>query len=115
MARRYEDVAVELSDVLQPYGKQEPYEEEEWTEEEAQDLQYDPMYTDQPEMEDYSEEEEEADFESRFHIAMGAFDLISILVGVAVILLLVAMLVLLFQWLKADILNSALLVQSGLQ
>ena len=51
----------------------------------------------------------------RFKVAMGVFDTVSILVGIGVILLLVAMLVSLVSWLRSDILHSALLLQSGLQ
>ena len=46
--------------------------------------------------EEYSEAHEAADSETRFHIAMGLFDLISICVGIVVILVLVGMLVTLF-------------------
>ena len=51
----------------------------------------------------------------RFKVALGVFDSVSILVGIGVILLLVAMLVSLVSWLRSDILHSALLLQSGLQ
>jgi len=53
--------------------------------------------------------------ETRFRVAMGIFDISSILVGIVVILGLVAMLVALLQWLNNDILHSALLITSGLQ
>ena len=46
---------------------------------------------------------------------MGMLDLISILVGIVVILVLVAMLVSLAHWLQNDILHSALFMQSGLK
>lgn len=65
--------------------------------------------------EEYSEEHEAVDSETRFHIAMGVFDLISIIIGIVVILVLVGMLVTLFNWLRTDILHSALFLQSGLQ
>ena len=65
--------------------------------------------------EEYSEEHEAADSETRFRIAMGVFDLISILIGIVVILVLVGMLVTLLNWLRTDILHSALFLQSGLQ
>ena len=64
---------------------------------------------------EYSEAHEAADSETRFHVAMGLFDLISILVGIVVILVLVGMLATLVNWLRTDILHSALLLQSGLQ
>ena len=50
-----------------------------------------------------------------FRLAMGVFDMISILIGAVVILVLVALLVTLVNWLRTDILHSALLLQSGLQ
>ena len=112
--------AMELGEVLEPYDGQ-PWADETPGEE--------AFYEDQPQEDDleayvegesdfyseeYSEEHELADQESRFHIAMGMFDLISIIIGVAVILVLASMLITLFNWLKNDILHSALLLQSGL-
>ena len=111
--------AVELNQVL------EPYEEQQWADEDAGDEAF---YQEQPEEypdaylegyqdfygEEYSEEHEAADTEGRFRIAMGMFDLISIMIGVVVILVLVGMLITLFNWLRNDILHSALLLQSGL-
>ena len=113
--RRYEEEeAVELEQMLQPYDQ--PAQEEYWQQEMDDDAaQYAEMYTDQSYMEEYSEEHEAADLESRVHIAMGVLDLISILIGIVVILGLVAMLAALFSWLRNDILHSALLMQSGLQ
>ncbi len=65
---------------------------------------------------DYHEAMDEAMNQAgRFRVAMGVFDTVSILVGIGVILLLVAMLVSLIGWLRSDILHSALLLQSGLQ
>ena len=115
--------AVELGEVLEPYNQQE------WTDEEYQqeyDDRYQQLYQDEyPEAyaegyeeyydEEYSEEHEAADKETRFRIAMGVFDLVSIGVGIVVILVLSGMLIALFNWLKTDILHSALLLQSGLQ
>ena len=46
---------------------------------------------------------------------MGVFDTVSILVGVLVVLILVAMLISLVNWLRSDIMHSMLLLQSGLQ
>ena len=112
--------AMELGEVLEPYDGQ-PWADETPVEE--------AFYEDQPQEDDleayvegesdfygeeYSEEHVLADQESRFHIAMGMFDLISIIIGVAVILVLASMLITLFNWLKNDILHSALLLQSGL-
>ncbi len=112
--RGYEE-EIELSDVLQPYEQPKVYADEEWLEGELQEPVYDPMYMDPMDLEDYSEEHEAVDYDTRFHIAMGMFDLISILVGIAVILALVAMFAALFQWLQNDLMNSALLMQSGLK
>ena len=68
-----------------------------------------PMYEEDP------DQQEEEDSEGHFRIAMGVFDMISILIGAVVILVLVALLVTLVNWLRTDILHSALLLQSGLQ
>ena len=104
--RQYEEMeeSVELEQVLQP--------DQQWAEETWQD---DPAAYEPYVQEEYSAYQEEADSESRFRIAMGVFDLVSILIGIGVILLLVALLFILFQWLRNDILHSALLIQSGLQ
>ena len=113
--RRYVEEDVQLEDMLQPY-EEGPAEESFWQEKFApEETQYDQMYVDQPYLEEYSDEREEADLESRVHIAMGVLDLISIVIGIAVILVLVAMFVSLFSWLRNDILNSAVLMQSGLK
>lgn len=113
--RRYVEEDIQLEDVLQPY-EEVPAEEDYWQEETpAEETQYAQMYIEQPYLEEYSDEHEEADLESRVHIAMGVLDLIGIVVGIAVILVLVAMFVSLFSWLRNDILNSAVLMQSGLK
>lgn len=109
--------ALELDEVL------EPYEELQWADEngyaepndgqdDSQEYQngYEEFYGDE-----YSEEHELADSEGRFRIAVGMFDLISIIVGIVVVLVLVSMLITLFNWLRNDILHSALLLQSGLR
>ena len=120
-SRQYEnDEAIELGQVL------EPYEEQQWAEQpvdgeetyDAQQDEYPEAYLDGYQDfygEEYSEEHELADTEGRFHFAVGLFDLISILIGVVVILVLVSLLMTLFNWLRNDILHSALLLQSGLQ
>lgn len=114
--RRYEpqEDAVELGDVLEPYEPQETYDEPYPAQDEA--------YYDEPYLEDgaeyideYSDEHEAIDIEGRFKVAMGVFDTVSILVGILVILALVAILMTLINWLRTDILHSALLLQSGLQ
>lgn len=121
-SKQYEnEEAVELQQVLEPYTNQH------WSDEAADQ---DDQYAQNPEEnypdaylegyedfygEDYSEAHEAADTETRFRIAIGLFDLISMIVGIIVVLLLVGLIVTLFNWLKNDILHSALLLQSGLQ
>lgn len=111
--RRYEEEAVALDEVLEPYEQQPYYTDEEMEPVYYEEEQQEPFY--ESYSDEYSEEHEMADMESRFRLAVGMLDLISILVGIVVILVLVAMLVNLFQWLQDDILHSALLMQSGLQ
>lgn len=113
--RRYEEPEneVQLNEVLEPYGS-EPVWEAPPAYPPQEENPYD-AYDPDAYVEEYSDEHEEADHEGRFRIAMGMFNLISILVGIVVILMLVAVLVTLFNWLRSDILHSALLLQSGLQ
>ena len=124
-SRSYEnEETVELDEVLEPYRQEQEYQ---WAEaENAEDHLYaeaspaadDEMWQTEYEdyySEEYSEEHEMADDESRFRIAMGMFDLISIVIGIVVILVLASMLITLLNWLRNDILHSALLLQSGLQ
>ncbi len=99
------DEPMELNDVLEPFDAGEA----DGGYGEAPD---DGLYD---EYDDYSDEHEAMDISSRFQVAMGVFDTISILIGVLVVLVLVAMLVSLFNWLRADILHSMVLLQSGLQ
>lgn len=139
--REDEEQELRLDDVLEPYEQEEPeeigfspYDEAQPPYEQtqpaydgnqpsydAQDPPYDerqPDYGDpyDEEYSDYHEAMDEAMNEAgRFRVAMGVFDTVSILVGIGVILLLVAMLVSLVGWLRSDILHSALLLQSGLQ
>lgn len=112
--RRYEEPEMRLNDVLEPDEK-----EAAWNGEAPyapSDEQYDAAgYDPDAYVEEYSDEQEALDHEGRFRIAMGMFNLVSMLVGVVVILVLVAVLMTLFQWLRTDILHSALLLQSGLQ
>ncbi len=111
-SKAYEtEETVELGEVLEPYQQPETiYQDPQEEYPEAYLEGYEDFYGDE-----YSEEHEAVDNETRFHIAMGAFDLISICIGIVVILLLVSMLITLFNWLRNDILHSALLLQSGLQ
>ena len=119
-SRQYEsEEALQLGEVL------EPYDDQQWSDENAypqetyvQQDQYPEAYMEGYEEfygDEYSEEHEAADMESRFRIAIGVFDLISIIIGIVVILLLVGMFVTLLDWLQNDILHSSLLLQSGLQ
>ena len=115
---RYEeaDEAMELGDVLESYEEHSGWTQEGYA---PAEVEYEDPYmqgfSDGYYGEEYSEEHEAVDHESRFRIAMGAFDLVSIFVGIIVILLLVAMLITLFNWLRSDISHSMLLMQSGLQ
>ena len=72
-------------------------------------------YTNDGFQEEYSDENEELDDLHRFHVAMNVFDLISVLAGLAVILVLVAILVSLLTWLQSDITQSFTLLTSQLQ
>lgn len=119
-SRQYEnEEAIELGEVLEPYANEQWSDGNAYAQEEyVQQDEYPEAYLDGYEEfygDEYSEEHEAADTESRFHIAIGVFDLISIVIGIVVILVLVGMLVTLFNWLRSDILHSALLLQSGLQ
>ena len=67
------------------------------------------------EMEDDADYDEELDDTNRFRVAMNVFDLISILVGLALILVLVALLISLVTWLEGDISQSLTLLTSNLQ
>lgn len=58
------------------------------------------------EEEEYSDYSEELDDTHRFRVALNVFDLISVIAGLAVILLLVAILVSLITWLEGDIAQS---------
>ena len=115
--RRYEEdeEALQLGDVLEPSARDTWNASVQEPEQEVYDDPYVQGYADGYYNDEYSEEHEAVDHEGRFRIAIGVFDLISIFVGIVVILLLVAMLFLLFDWLKSDIQHSALLLQSGLQ
>ena len=111
-SREFEDEPMELQTVLEPYDQQE-WDEDPYEEPHEEDY-YDPVYQ-QPYAEEYSDEHEAADNETRFRFAVGALDVISILAGIVVILVLVAMLVSLVDWLQSDILHSVLLFSSELK
>ena len=104
---------VELGDVLEPYqdeDAQPPYEDDGAP-------VYGEMYGDYDEYADYGEagEPDDTDAAGRFKVAMSIFNVVSILVGVATILLLAALLLSLLNWLTADIQHSMVLLQSNLQ
>jgi hypothetical protein len=67
---------------------------------------------DEPESADL---DEGIDGNRRFRVAIGAFNLISILAGLAFILVMVALLISLITWLQGDISQSFTLLTSNLQ
>ena len=67
------------------------------------------------EEEEYSDYNEELDDTHRFHVAMNVFNMVSVLEGLAVILVLVAILVSLLTWLQGDITQSFTLLASQLK
>ncbi|MEG0995695.1 MAG: hypothetical protein RSB91_06205 [Clostridia bacterium] len=97
-----EEQPMELGDILEPDGGEEqpPAYEDDYLE-----PPYDAEYTDMREDESTG----------HFKVAMGVFDTVSILVGVVVILLLVALLLSLSNWLINDVMHSVMLLQSGLK
>ena len=126
--RRYqpgqEDETMELNDVLEPYrgpedgadrfaadgGDYDPYAYEEDEE---------PAYDDE-ENDGYGIDEDEAmedawEHEGRVRTTMGVLNTFSVLLGVFVIFLLVAMLLGLFSWLRTDILHSLTLLEGGIR
>ena len=118
-SRQYEnEEAVELQQVLEPYANQQWSDEAAYQEDQDTQDDYPDAYLESYEEfygEEYSDAHEAADTETHFRIAIGLFDLISMIVGIVVVLLLVGLIATLFNWLKNDILHSALLLQSGLQ
>jgi uncharacterized membrane protein len=62
-----------------------------------------------------SDVNEELDDTHRFRMAIGVFNLISILAGLAFILVMVALLISLITWLQGDISQSLTLLTSNLQ
>ncbi|MCE5342759.1 MAG: hypothetical protein LLF96_04110 [Eubacteriales bacterium] len=67
------------------------------------------------EEQEYSDFNEELDDTHRFRVAMSVFNLISILAGLALILVMVAILISLITWLQGDITQSVTLLTSNLQ
>lgn len=119
-----EEEAFELDDVLEPYTPMDEPEyvhyrdnaaashgaSEDYPELPDEDEYYDPYDED-----DYSADHEVLDREGKVRAAMGVFNSISVLAGVFVILVLLAMLVSLGSWLRRDILHSLALLQGGIQ
>ncbi len=73
-----------------------------------------PGYADYLPQEEEAEGYDGADADMRFGVAVHLFDGISSLIGVFVILVLVAMLLTLINWLRTDILHSFVMLQSGI-
>lgn len=92
-------------DAAEPYEDDLGYQSEDYDE----DFENDP-YAD----EEYSDYHEALDHEGRLRTAMGVFNSVSTLVGVVVILVLVGMIISLISWLRADIIHSLALLQSGI-
>jgi hypothetical protein len=104
-SQRYEEEQLQLEEVLEPYQYAvEPQDESMYPQADYQGYP-EPGYA------DYLPEEEP---ENRFGVAVHVFDVISSLVGVFVILLLVAMLLSLVNWLRTDLMHSIVLLQSGI-
>ena len=131
-----EDAPMELDDVLEPFDGAQPlgtrrYQGGAFSASEPDDFVYpdengqplpedegysdDPYEDDLPYEEEYSEYHEELDREQRARSAIGAFNLFSMLAGMVVVLTLVAMLFSLVSWLRADVVHSIALLQSGIQ
>lgn len=117
----YDDEPVQLGDVLEPYD--DGYAQND-------NIVYDdsgePMFSDAGYGDEYSDdyadeygyEYEASDSDKsagRFKVAMGVFNIVSVLVGILVILLLSALLISLVDWLASDIQHSVMMLQSNLQ
>ena len=102
----------------QPYPPETP-DENYWDPDGQDEAERDVEYTDYSqsgfETDTYSDYDEELDDTHRFRVAMNVFDLISILAGLALILVLVAILVSLVTWLQGDLTQSFTLLTSNLQ
>lgn len=104
------------------YYIQEDYDAEGYTENgEDYDAENDGMIAHGMDGEGLSDEEyysvynEELDGTHRFHVAMNVLDTASVLAGVVVILVLIALMASLISWLRTDIMHSFVLLQSGIQ
>lgn len=124
-SQRYEEDELQLQDVLEPYGGQPVYSDEPVYDEGdfviSQNNQQYQAETISPYQEagyaDYLPEDEQFEpdsHENRFAMAAHVTDAVSSLAGILVILILVAMLLTLVDWLRTDILHSVVLLQSGI-
>lgn len=78
------------------------------------DVYEDDGYDEYAEGDEYYENEA-LDSAHRFRVAMNVFDTVSVLVGVVVVLVLVALLASLFSWLRADVTHTFALLQTRIQ
>ena len=126
-SRQREDETLQLEQVLEPYDDQQLYAQQfQYDDNVAYDQEINNQLYEQVEYEPYPEagyadylaqdayEDGEEEPETRFGLAVHAFDMISSLIGVFVILILVAMLLTLIDWLRTDIFHSLLMLQSGI-
>lgn len=97
-----------------PYPEDDPSLQEE-APYDNDDVNYTDYTVDGFETDEEPEYDDEIDNSHRFHIAMNVFNLISILAGLAVILVLVSLLISLVTWLQSDISQSLTLLTSNLQ
>lgn len=104
-SQRYEEEQLQLDEVLEPYQYADDSQNEE--------LYADADYQRYPEA-GYAEYLAQEEPENRFGVAVHVFDVISSLAGVFVILILVAMLLTLVDWLRTDLVHSFMLLQSGI-
>lgn len=123
----HEEEAFELDEVLEPYNPADEPEYAHYQENAAYSREGEGNYAAYPEEfadeedylpydeDDYSDDHEVLDREGKVRAAMGVFNSISVLAGVFVILILLAMLVSLGSWLRRDILHSLTLLQGGIQ
>ena len=119
-----EEEAFELDEVLEPYAPMDEPEYVHYQDKAAYAGESSGEYADEYPQEEYYEPYDEADYsddhealdrEGKVRAAMGVFNSISILAGVVIILILLAMLVSLGSWLRRDILHSLALLQGGIQ
>lgn len=111
-----EDEPLIMDDVLEPSGDAgEGYDGAQADLDESRAPVYQDMYLGYDEYADDDAGEQYEESNGRFKVAMSIFNVISTLVGILLILLLVALLFSLFNWLETDIRHSFVLLQSNLQ